>query len=203
MADILGFVQQYAPVAAAVGQRIGVSPDVLLGQWGLETGWGKSVVPGTNNLGNIKGPGVAATDNQTGSTDQYRAYATPAAFGSDFANLITGRYQDALGTGSDAAAYGKALQSGGYAEDPKYASKLSGAVDMVRKFGSAIASALSGSASAAELTPAQQGRRRLPRRPGSRSTQHPRARPRRHRGPPVHPHRPVRVVIRFWTWRAA
>ncbi|WP_186130180.1 glycoside hydrolase family 73 protein [Burkholderia gladioli] len=157
MADILGFVQQYAPVAAAVGQRIGVSPDVLLGQWGLETGWGKSVVPGTNNLGNIKGAGVAATDNQTGSTDQYRAYATPAAFGSDFANLITGRYQGALGTGSDAAAYGKALQSGGYAEDSKYASKLSGAVDMVRKFGSAIASALSGSASAAELTPAQQG----------------------------------------------
>ncbi|WP_186259165.1 glycoside hydrolase family 73 protein [Burkholderia gladioli] len=157
MADILGFVQQYAPVAAAVGQRIGVAPDVLLGQWGLETGWGKSVIPGTNNLGNIKGPGVAATDNQTGSTDQYRAYATPAAFGSDFANLITGRYQGALGTGSDAAAYGKALQSGGYAEDSKYASKLSGAVDMVRKLGDAIASSLSGSASAAELTPAQQG----------------------------------------------
>ncbi|WP_336816854.1 glycoside hydrolase family 73 protein [Burkholderia gladioli] len=157
MADILGFVQQYAPVAAAVGQRIGVAPDVLLGQWGLETGWGKSIVAGTNNLGNIKGPGVAATDNQTGSTDQYRAYATPAAFGSDFANLITGRYQGALGAGSDAAAYGKALQSGGYAEDSKYASKLSGAVDMVRKFGSAIASALSGNASAAELTPAQQG----------------------------------------------
>lgn len=157
MADVLGFVQQYAPVAAAVGQRIGVAPDVLLGQWGLETGWGRSVVPGTNNLGNIKGPGVAATDNQTGATDQYRAYATPAAFGSDFANLISGRYQGALGSGSDAAAYGKALQSGGYAEDSKYASKLSGAVDMVRKFGSAIASALSGSASAAELTPAQQG----------------------------------------------
>lgn len=115
------------------------------------------MVPGTNNLGNIKGPGVAATDNQTGSTDQYRAYATPDAFGSDFANLITGRYQDALGTGSDAAAYGKALQSGGYAEDSKYASKLSGAVDLVRRFGDAIASALSGSANAAELTPAQQG----------------------------------------------
>ncbi|MFW6851815.1 glucosaminidase domain-containing protein [Burkholderia gladioli] len=157
MADVLGFVQQYAPVAAAVGQRIGVAPDVLLGQWGLETGWGKSVVPGTNNLGNIKGPGVAATDNQTGNTDQYRAYATPAAFGTDFGNLIASRYQGAVGAGADAAAYGKALQSGGYAEDSKYASKLSGAVDMVRKFGDAIASALSGSASAAELTPSQQG----------------------------------------------
>ncbi len=157
MADILGFVQQYAPVAAAVGQRLGVAPDVLLGQWGLETRWGKSIVPGTNNLGNVKGAGVAATDNQTGSTDQYRAYPTPAAFGTDFGNLIANRYPAAAGAGADAATYGKALQSGGYAEDPQYASKLSGAVDMVRKFGDAIATALSGSANAAELTPAQGG----------------------------------------------
>jgi hypothetical protein len=157
MPDIQGFIQQYAPIAASVGQRIGVSPDVLLGQWGLETGWGKSVIPGTNNLGNIKGPGVSATDNQTGSNDQYRAYASPQAFGNDFANLIGSNYKAALGTGSDAAAYGKALKAGGYAEDSNYANKLSGAVGMVRKFGDAIASALSGSASAAELSPQQMG----------------------------------------------
>lgn len=146
MADVQGFIQQFAPIAAAVGQRIGVAPDVLLGQWGLETGWGKSVVPGTNNLGNIKGPGVAATDNQTGATDQYRAYPSPAAFGTDFANLIANSYRGAVGAGSDAAAYGSALKAGGYAQDPKYASKLTGAVDMVRKFGDTVASALSGTA---------------------------------------------------------
>jgi hypothetical protein len=155
MPDIQGFIQQYAPVAASVSQRIGVAPDVLLGQWGLETGWGKSVVPGTNNLGNIKGPGVAATDNQTGSNDQYRAYANPQAFGNDFANLISSNYKGAVGAGSDAAAYGKALKAGGYAEDSGYANKLAGAVGMVRKFGDSIASALSGSASAAELSPQQ------------------------------------------------
>lgn len=157
MPNVQGFIQQYAPVAASVSQQIGVAPDVLLGQWGLETGWGKSVVPGTNNLGNIKGPGVAATDNQTGSNDQYRAYASPQAFGSDFANLISSNYKGALGTGSDASAYGKALKAGGYAEDGNYANKLTSAVGMVRKFGDTIASALSGSASAAELSPQQMG----------------------------------------------
>lgn len=155
MPNVQGFIQQYAPVAADVSQRIGVAPDVLLGQWGLETGWGKSVVPGTNNLGNIKGPGVAATDNQTGSNDQYRAYSSPQAFGNDFANLIANRYQGAVGAGSDASAYGNALAKGGYAEDSGYANKLAGAVGMVRKFGDTIASAISGNANAAELSPQQ------------------------------------------------
>jgi hypothetical protein len=155
MPNVQGFIQQYAPVAASVGQQIGVAPDVLLGQWGLETGWGKSVVPGTNNLGNIKGPGVAATDNQTGSNDQYRAYSSPQAFGNDFANLISNRYQGAVGAGSDASAYGNALAKGGYATDSGYANKLAGAVGMVRKFGDSIASAISGSANAAELSPQQ------------------------------------------------
>jgi hypothetical protein len=157
MPDIQGFIQQYAPVAASVSQRIGVAPDVLLGQWGLETGWGKSVIPGTNNLGNVKGQGVTATDNQTGSSDQYRSYPDPQAFGNDFANLISNNYQGAVGAGSNANAYGKALKAGGYAEDGNYVNKLSSAVGMVRKFGDAIASALSGSANAAELGPQQQG----------------------------------------------
>ncbi|OXI24365.1 glucosaminidase domain-containing protein [Burkholderia sp. AU15512] len=157
MADVQGFIQQFGPVAAAVSQRIGVAPDVLLGQWGLETGWGKSIVPGTNNLGNIKGPGVAAKDNQTGSVDQYRAYPSPLDFGNDFVNMIANRYQSAVGKGADATAYAGALKAGGYAEDPKYVGKLSSAVDMVRKFGDTIASALSGTANASELTPAQMG----------------------------------------------
>ncbi|MDN7489514.1 glucosaminidase domain-containing protein [Burkholderia sp. AU45274] len=157
MADVQGFIQQFGPVAAAVSQRIGVAPDVLLGQWGLETGWGKSIIPGTNNLGNIKGQGVAAKDNQTGAVDQYRAYPSPLDFGNDFVNLIANRYQGAVGKGADATAYAGALKAGGYAEDPKYVGKLSSAVDMVRKFGDTIASALSGSANANELTPAQMG----------------------------------------------
>jgi hypothetical protein len=156
MADVQSFVAQYAPVASQVASQLGVTPDVILGQWGLETGWGKSVVPGTHNLGNIKdfsGGGAAATDNQTGSTDKYRAYADPNAFADDFTSLIARKYQGALNSGSDASKYGTVLQSGGYAQDPNYASKLAGAASTVRGLGEFLANAISGTAQAAEVPP--------------------------------------------------
>jgi len=99
------FSQQYAPLATKVGDQLGVSPDLLLTQWGLETGWGKAVIPGTNNLGNIKdfsGGGVAAVDNYNGRTDKYRAFETPDAFGEHFVDLIKRRYPSVVGSGSDA-----------------------------------------------------------------------------------------------------
>jgi hypothetical protein len=152
MDNVKRFAEQYAPLATQVGQRIGVAPDVLLGQWGLETGWGKSVIPGTNNLGNIKdfaGGGRRAVDNLTGSNDAYRAYATPDAFGSDFADLISRRYKGAVGSGADANKFGTALKAGGYAEDPAYVSKLAGATNLVRKFADMALSSVSGTANAA------------------------------------------------------
>ncbi|KVT91861.1 hypothetical protein WK59_03755 [Burkholderia ubonensis] len=121
------FVQAYGAVAQRAGAQLGISPDVLLTQWGLETGWGKSVVPGTNNLGNIKdfsGGGVRARDNATGSNDAYRAYATPNAFADDYADLIRRRYPGAVGSGDDVARFATALKRGGYAEDPRYVSKM-------------------------------------------------------------------------------
>lgn len=138
MADISQFVGSYAPVAQKVGAALGVDPNILLGQWGLETGWGKHVVPGTHNLGNIKGPGVAATDNQNGSNDQYKSYASPDQFGGDFARLVATNYPDAAGAGDDAMAYAMAMKNGGYAEDPHYVNKLTSAVDTVRQNGGVI-----------------------------------------------------------------
>ncbi|MGF6697605.1 hypothetical protein OKW38_002217 [Paraburkholderia sp. MM5496-R1] len=121
------FVQQYGPVADRVAAQTGISRDVLLSQWGLETGWGKSVIPGTNNLGNIKdfsGRGVRARDNMTDSRDAYRAYATPEAFGDDYASLLARRYPGALGAGDDVMRFSSALKAGGYAEDPRYVDKM-------------------------------------------------------------------------------
>jgi len=122
------FSAQYGGIAEATGKQLGVDPKLLLAQWGLETGWGKSVVPGTFNLGNIKdvsGGGVAATDNMTGSRDKYRAYESPDAFASDFAGLINRKYKGAVGAGSDATKFLTGLQ--GYAEDPNYAAKVQAA----------------------------------------------------------------------------
>lgn len=130
------FAQQYGDIAATVGRQLGVDPTVLLGQWGLETGWGKSVVPGTNNLGNIKdfsGGGVGATDNMTGSVDRYRKFDTPDAFANHYTSLITRKYPDAVGLGADAQAYANALKAGGYAEDPGYVDKIAATTDTVRR----------------------------------------------------------------------
>lgn len=134
--DVESFVQQYQPLAERVGQKLGVSPEALLGQWGLETGWGRSVIPGTNNLGNIKdfsGKGMQATDNMTGSRDAYRAYANPDEFADDFAGLLSRRYQNALGTGADATRYFSALKEKGYAEDPHYVAKGTRAAQMAAR----------------------------------------------------------------------
>lgn len=156
MAGPQEFAKQYGPLAASVGGKIGVDPSILLGQWGLETGWGRSVIPGTNNLGNIKdfaGGGVAATDNMTGSNDKYRAYANPDAFGDDFAGLLGRRYKSAMNAGDNAQQYAEALKAGGYAEDPDYVRKLVAATDTVRKSGGvldSIASAVMPSAQAAQ-----------------------------------------------------
>ncbi|TEA78635.1 glucosaminidase domain-containing protein [Allopusillimonas ginsengisoli] len=136
MATPLEFATQYMPLAQATGRRLGVSPDILLGQWGLETGWGKSVIPGTHNLGNIKdfsGSGIAAKDNMTGSTDKYRAFETPQAFADHYAGLIERKYPNAVGAGNDPMAYASALKTGGYAEDPDYINKIAAVTQTVRK----------------------------------------------------------------------
>lgn len=120
------FAKVYGAAAEKAGKALGVDPQYLLGQWGLETGWGKSIVPGTNNLGNIKdfaGGGVAATDNMTGSRDKYRAYDSPEAFADDFVSLIQRKYPGAVGA-KDPLAFATALKEGGYAEDPQYVQKV-------------------------------------------------------------------------------
>lgn len=135
------FAQQYGAAAAKAGAALGVNPDLLLAQWGHETGWGKSVIPGTNNLGNIKAGkgqgGVAATDNGTGSRDKYMNFNSPEAFADHYANYVNTRYKGAAGSGADMARFAGALKAGGYAEDAKYAPKLSAALATLMKHRSA------------------------------------------------------------------
>ena len=120
------FVASVTPAATKVAQQLGVPVEAVIGQWGLETGWGKSVIPGTNNLGNIKdfsGKGTMATDNMTGSRDAYRQYNSVDDFVADKVRLLgTERYKGVPGA-KDAEAYFTGLKAGGYAEDPDYVAK--------------------------------------------------------------------------------
>lgn len=132
--DPASFKKTYGPAAEKAGKELGVDPDVILGQWGLETDWGKKIVPGTNNLGNIKGPnGVKAKDNQTGTTDSYRKYESPDQFADDYVRLIKAKYPGAVDAGTDATKFAAALKTGGYAEDAHYVPKVAAASASVPK----------------------------------------------------------------------
>jgi hypothetical protein len=122
------FIEKYRPVAEQVGKEIGVSPNVLLSQWALESGWGRAV-PGQNNIAGIKdftGGGSPAKDNKLGTTANYANFADPETFGIYYSSMIKRQFPNAVGAGNDISAFTKGLakgKSGSYFEaDPqKYA----------------------------------------------------------------------------------
>lgn len=130
------FAETLAPLLQRAAQSLGVSPNVLLAQAALESGWGRSM-PGNNLFGVKAGAGwsggtvqaythEASATGEIGQTSQFRAYPSVAAAVADYVQLIAhnARYRAALGAGGDSLAYGQALVAGGYATDPDYARKL-------------------------------------------------------------------------------
>ena len=75
------------------------------------------------------------------TTARFRAYASPADSFQDYVALLRGnpRYSSALNTGSDTAAFARALQNGGYATDPAYASKVTAIAQQVARCSPAAA----------------------------------------------------------------
>jgi flagellar protein FlgJ len=145
------FVAALWPHAVAAGRDLGVDPATIVSHAALESGWGRSLPPRADggssfNLFGIKafagwrGPAVHAATVEfehgqpVARTEPFRAYGSLAESVRDYAELIARnpRYGAALNAGTDAAAYAAALQRGGYATDPGYASKLVGVAESVQ-----------------------------------------------------------------------
>lgn len=108
------FIEKYRPVAEEVGKEIGVSPNVILSQWALESGWGKAV-PGQNNIAGIKdftGGGTEARDNKLGTTAKYANFSDPETFGIYYASMIKRQFPNAVNAGDDITAFTRGLVSG-------------------------------------------------------------------------------------------
>ncbi len=133
IADAVSFAKSIWPFIAQSAQSLGVSPVALLAQLALETGWGTSM-PG-NNIFGIKAHGGlptttdATTEEAGGSivntTANFAAYPSLAQSVADYTHLIMARFGNAIGS-SSIAQFATALQSGGYATDSAYASKIVG-----------------------------------------------------------------------------
>lgn len=137
------FVSQLHGFAETAAKELNTSADILLAQAALETGWGKHVIHtqgGENsfNLFNIKAGSSWAGDKVKVSTVEYangqaeqqraefRRYANYEESFADYVRLLkeNPRYQAVLDAGTNTAKYAEALQTAGYATDPRYASKI-------------------------------------------------------------------------------
>ncbi len=89
-ANAHAFVRQMQPYANQVSKSTGLSPAMLLAQWGLESGWGTSqAATENNNLGGIKpwGSYGAGTDSKYAGYSSLSAFAKgDAAFYNDNSN---------------------------------------------------------------------------------------------------------------------
>ena len=141
------FVQRHEQAAAAAERTSGIPASFMLAQAGHESGWGRHEIKhadGTSahNLFGIKAGAswkgavaeVRTTEYVNGEpkrlVQRFRAYASPAESFADYAALMKSqpRYQAVLSAGNDARAFAEGLQRAGYATDPRYADKLSGAI---------------------------------------------------------------------------
>ena len=135
------FVKVYGPIAEQVGKEIGVDPRVILGKWGMESGWGKSTI-GAYNFGNVKDvtkQGPKAYDKVEKSNDAYLNFESPQAFGNYYTGLIKRGYPNAIGAGEDTRKFTEGLGSGTigsyFGNNPvdKYHAALSGGYNTAAK----------------------------------------------------------------------
>jgi flagellar protein FlgJ len=150
---IQGFVDKLRPYAEAVAQKLGVPAHYLIAQAGLETGWGKSLPRGADGAPSMNLFGIKATAawkggvTQTATTEYvggqatktvepFRAYGSYSDSFQDFAKLLQNsrRYASALANTHDAGKYAASLQQAGYATDPRYAEKLTRAIQTVARY---------------------------------------------------------------------
>jgi len=136
------FVKTLMPYAEEATEEMEVTPQVLIAQAALETGWGQHIQKLPNgkssyNLFNIKADSRWNGDSLKTKTLEYhgvaqqqnasfRVYGSYAESFRDYVNFIktNPRYEIALETVADPESYAQELQNAGYATDPKYADKI-------------------------------------------------------------------------------
>ncbi|QIZ77245.1 flagellar assembly peptidoglycan hydrolase FlgJ [Ferrimonas lipolytica] len=135
------FVQALLPAAAEAAKKLNKDPHLLIAQAALETGWGRSILPGnegksSHNLFNIKADNrwdgektaVNALEFENNvavmKRSSFRVYDDLKASFDDYVSFLQQpRYSEAL-KATDAAGFASGLQQAGYATDPHYATKI-------------------------------------------------------------------------------
>jgi flagellar rod assembly protein/muramidase FlgJ len=147
------FVKKMYPAAKAVGTPVGIAPEIILAQAGLESGWGKSLPVNEDGTSSFNFFGIKAGPHWTGKRSArtgtheftggsmhgekatFRSYDSPEEGFKGYISFLQNnqRYSNAFQHGNDAQAYFTALKQDGYATDPNYVSKTVGTYNKVVK----------------------------------------------------------------------
>ncbi|RVT91413.1 hypothetical protein EOD42_22420 [Rhodovarius crocodyli] len=125
------FREEFGPLAAQAAAQLGVPAETVLAHWSLETNNGRAFA-GRNNLGNMTAlasqpatPGADRDGAGNRITQRFRDFETREDFMRAYVSWVQRRASNAIGS-SSATVYGRRLQAGGYATDPRFATSLGG-----------------------------------------------------------------------------
>jgi len=152
------FVEKMWPHAQEAAQKLGVDATTLIAHAALETGWGKHIPCQGDGSSSFNLFGIKAGSKWNGGSvgantlefsdgvavkrvERFKTYDSPADCFADYASLLAThpRYGETLNTGSNTSKFAQALQSGGYATDPHYATKLKAVARSVMSLVSGVA----------------------------------------------------------------
>lgn len=129
------FRSRVVPAVRQAAAARGLNPDLMIAQLNLESGWGGSIPPGSNNWGGIKAskgsPSVQSGTKEfskgrlSSTTANFRKFESPEAFADYYVGRLAAmpRYRAAYSQ-ADAKVGATLLGRSGYATDPDYAVKL-------------------------------------------------------------------------------
>lgn len=147
-AHVLAFVRNYWPMAVDIQRRFNIPALVSISQAAIETGWGRAVLPGTNNLFNTmchstwtKCKTVQAVEEVNGKdvimTSRFRVYTSVKESFEDYAKFLTTQslYKDAFSTNSPEAFIREIHRPKRFNTDPRkpigYATRSTYASDII------------------------------------------------------------------------
>lgn len=144
------FAASLLPHAQAAAEKLGVAAEAIVAHAALETGWGRRTIKAADGTESHNLFGIKAGANWQGDTvkvmtteyvngtpqkrvETFRAYASYSEALEDYARLLgdNPRYRAALNQGDNYKGFASALQTGGYATDPRYARKLAAVASRV------------------------------------------------------------------------
>lgn len=122
MPSLADFINQYLPFAQSASASTGLPADFILGQAGLESGYGTSrLAKDQNNFFGIGGPG------------NFKSYASPADGFAAYAAMINRRYDTSSFGGMNPTQMAGSLAGQGYTPDAGYAASVGSSTAQIDK----------------------------------------------------------------------